>query len=499
MIRLLAPGALVAATVAAALITLLHFLSVRRPPVLLLPTARFLSPRDVRAVSRNRKPSDLLLLLLRVLALLAVGLAMSSPNLDSVSSSFANVIVADASWRSDSARLRELAGIDAESDVEVVFTDPSRGMRGELGSAWPAAWRAAAALLADESGIDSVGMHVFAPTAGVESYSGWRAWRLSWPGRVVVHTGAGKAMPDQMPDAMPSAIQVTGGPPDDAVRAGFDMYGHTTVGSSGMSAGARADGLGSATSYRVLVDRTDRRSTVNAVDASDIRSTDSSVDTSAAQAEGGASTVLINWPQNGVPAGWTPVSESAGALVVAGRAIIAPWHRSARAPDSMTPGRNRDGGNAVEGTSDAPGTPDAPIAINTPDARSGERVIAQWNDGTPAAIERSVNQSGGCIRDVGLLAPQIGDVMISQAARALFATLSAPCGAGLEPIPAAISADSGGLANSAPVRDLKDVITRKQNLSPSWLPAALLALALTLLGVEQLLRRQGDMPAGADR
>jgi hypothetical protein len=59
------------ALAAALAITALHFLSVRQPRVLLLPTARFVPERDARAVARQAKPSDLLLLVLRVIALLA--------------------------------------------------------------------------------------------------------------------------------------------------------------------------------------------------------------------------------------------------------------------------------------------------------------------------------------------------------------------------------------------------------------------------------------------
>ena len=68
------------ALAAALAITALHFLSVRQPRVLLLPTARFVPERDARAVARQAKPSDLLLLLLRVIALLAAGAALAGAN-----------------------------------------------------------------------------------------------------------------------------------------------------------------------------------------------------------------------------------------------------------------------------------------------------------------------------------------------------------------------------------------------------------------------------------
>ena len=75
MISFAMPWLFGGALAAALAITALHFLSVRQPRVLLLPTARFVPERDARAVARQAKPSDLLLLLLRVIALLAAGAA----------------------------------------------------------------------------------------------------------------------------------------------------------------------------------------------------------------------------------------------------------------------------------------------------------------------------------------------------------------------------------------------------------------------------------------
>ena len=66
MISFLAPAALAFAALGTLVLTALHFLSVRRPPVLLLPTARFVVARDVRAVSRSTRPTDLTLLFIRL-------------------------------------------------------------------------------------------------------------------------------------------------------------------------------------------------------------------------------------------------------------------------------------------------------------------------------------------------------------------------------------------------------------------------------------------------
>src|SRR5687768_17892044 len=81
----------------------LHFLSVRKPPAMILPTARFVAARDVRAVSRSTRPSDLLLLLLRVLALWCAAVALAGPRWTGGARYVGHVIVADALMRADSA------------------------------------------------------------------------------------------------------------------------------------------------------------------------------------------------------------------------------------------------------------------------------------------------------------------------------------------------------------------------------------------------------------
>ncbi|MEO7520234.1 MAG: BatA domain-containing protein, partial [Gemmatimonas sp.] len=75
----LAPSMLLVAVLGSLVAIALHFLSVRRPPAMILPTARFVAPRDVRAVSRSARPSDLLLLLLRVLAMWCAAIALAGP------------------------------------------------------------------------------------------------------------------------------------------------------------------------------------------------------------------------------------------------------------------------------------------------------------------------------------------------------------------------------------------------------------------------------------
>ncbi|MEW5931547.1 MAG: BatA domain-containing protein, partial [Gemmatimonadota bacterium] len=72
--------ALLAAGVLAALVPLLLHLIARRPPErTALPTARFLSPDARTAIRLRRRPTDLLLLALRMLLLALLGAAAAGP------------------------------------------------------------------------------------------------------------------------------------------------------------------------------------------------------------------------------------------------------------------------------------------------------------------------------------------------------------------------------------------------------------------------------------
>ena len=435
----LSPMTLVMTAVATLVITALHFLSVRRPPVLLLPTARFVVARDVRAVSRNARPSDLLLLLLRLFALWCAGVAMAGPRWVAEAQGIGHVIVADISARADSAGVTRAAGValDGDDPVRFAWSDSVRGMRAELGAAWPLAWRAAAKLVVSDPSLDSVAVHVMAPPRGVESVEGWAPWRRTWPGRV--HTVAGEAVPGASgADVLPQAgsVTVSGGPDDDVVSAAFDMH------------------------MPVIRRRSPGRI------AHDVRVSRSS---SAAPSVPTAAGVTVSWPANGAPVGWSAMRDTAGALVVRGTAIVAPWTRVARAP--------------------------------APDSTGTTRVIVRWSDGTPAALERT--SGSGCTRDVGILVPNGSDVLLAPSGAALVAALAAPCGAVASPVPARILGDSirqdmdpsnaapasrGATTMLASASTLRALLPTQQSVTPRWLPALLLGLAIAALLVELALR-----------
>src|SRR5688500_10321948 len=75
----LAPIFVAAGAVVAAAIVLLHFLARRRPRPAVLPTARFVPDRPARWPSPAPKPTDWVLLALRLLAVVAVAAAFAGP------------------------------------------------------------------------------------------------------------------------------------------------------------------------------------------------------------------------------------------------------------------------------------------------------------------------------------------------------------------------------------------------------------------------------------
>jgi hypothetical protein len=441
-------GLAVAATVG---VTLLHLLSVRRPPTLVLPTARFVEPREVRAVSRTRRPTDLLLLLLRALALLAAGIALAGPRVTSGARGVAHVVVADTAWRRDSVRAMEVAGVPAARRETARIVWVPEAMTRELGAAFPAAWDAARAVLRERPATDSVALHVLAPSRTV-SIEGWSAWRATWPGRVRVAFAPSAG--DSVRPAR-TVVQVLTQDPDDPVVAALRLHGPAL----GVRVADTADVTRPTGDERVVVvARWTQRLSLSSA---------SSVD------------ALVRWGA-WREAGWESRVDSAGAVVANGTALVAPWRRAFRWTGArVVPTR--------------------------------ARTIAWWADGTPAAMELDTSvppldegaTPGGarppaprrgprCSRDVMLDVPAGSDLLLTDAGRELLRAVVAPCGARTVPVPATLG-DSARtpLAGADALRDALGTSGAVANAAhPRWLPAALLALSLAALLGELLLRRR---------
>ncbi len=428
------PLVLWGAVVGALAVTALHFLSVRRPPLLLLPTTRFLAGGDSRAVSRATRPSDVLLLLFRVIALLTAGAALAGPRWDRRDASGVRFIVADRAWHTDSSALLARVRTSASTSVEraaadyIVWSDTISpdgrlgGMRADLASAFPLALRAVARSVRGMRDADSVSLVIVAPPGGTATADAWSAWRRAWPGMVQVvdftPTGSRRAR-----GAAPAVLETDAIDADDAVMSAYALRD------------VHASGARSATDTSTRLVRMLRTH----------RLTDS---TRAA----GAVTVL--WPEAGVPAGWQAASDSVGAVAARGVTLVSPMVRRARVTATVL--RNA-------------------------------RPIAWWSDGEVAALERP--HGAGCVREVGIDAGT-GDLLLNESARGLLDAVIAPCGEERWPVSSTVLAAQTARQPRATAAQLRAGTSRDAASHPRWLAPLLLALAIGLLVAETVVRRR---------
>ncbi len=431
------PWLLMAGVVGAALITALHFLSVRTPPELLLPTARFLDEGEVRAVSRSARPSDLLLLLLRIAALLLAAIALAGPRWVPARSERLELIVADASWRRDSATLVRALGLSsgqaaASTITRFVWSDSldshgqPAGLRTDVAAAVPLALRAAAQQLALSPAVDSVALRVVLPSGSeaasltADSAGVWRGWRGQWPGAIRLYGDSSR------PVAVPVRLRFDSVRADDPVRAALALRGGNASSSASSSAPARL----------VVVQR--QRGLAPARDSA---------------------SVTIVWPSDGTPAGWTSAKDTADALVADSVALVGAWLRVARPP-----------------ISDAKAT----------------RPIVWWNDGQAAATERVSGAT--CVRDVGVPLSASSDLLLDENARGMLRALLAPCAtsaSGLRSAPALLGVDTLGSSRAAAASALR--ASESDATASRVLTIGLLVAALLLLLAETFVRtRNGD-------
>lgn len=441
MIGFAAPWIFGVALAAALTITALHFLSVRQPRVLLLPTARFVPERDARAVARQAKPSDLLLLLLRVMALLAAGAALAGARCGAHGARTAQLIVIDAASRADSAALLLRAvsanGVADRADDSVDDAEPPvvlwvNGVSDDPGVAIAAAIRESARQAQVNPSLATLSLTVVMPDI-VRSRRGWDAWRDQWPARIrVVHPVlAGATDTSAVARSAVGRVRVVTAatiPGVDVVTAAFASRGAIAL----RAFGADVD--------EVIV----RRDTIE--DATNAR-------------------VFVRWPVSGVPAGWraAPPADSVGAVVAAGSALVAPWVRTALPPtlsDSV-------------------------------------RAIAWWSDGVAAAVERRRGTS--CVREVAIAVPQGSDLLLSPAADGVLRALRAPCGGIGVPAPHEPAGATGANAatSQASASRFRALDATSRSTQPVWLATALLSVALLALLAEQLVRRESVSTAAS--
>jgi hypothetical protein len=208
MLTFLVPGFLYAAGAVALGVVALHFLVTQQPRTDVLPTVRFFPDVLARSTSLAIRPSDFLLLAVRVLAILLIGAAFAQPLFSPTHHTVARLVAVDVSGSvgdhaklADSARayIADVAAVvlfdsaahdvsrQAAADSLRAFaarssTRVSLAAPGRLSPALIALLRAAARVR-DEA--DSLELVVISPLVGEEGDAATLAIRSLWPGHLL--------------------------------------------------------------------------------------------------------------------------------------------------------------------------------------------------------------------------------------------------------------------------------------------------------------------------
>jgi hypothetical protein len=444
-VTFLSPGFLLVAAAAAAATVGLHFLVTRLPPSAPLPTARFVPVAPATVVAVARRPHELWLMLLRVAVVLLVGAAFARPRLDVSRAAERRIVIADRSRAvADIKEVRDsVRRLMGPGDLLLVFDSVARVIPpSDAGDSVAALTRSSArgglssALIAARRAAarwrqrgDSLDLDIVSPMTADEVDAATPAIRALWPGRLHIARVAARS-----DSAAPTRL---------ALRATAD------------------DPLRAAVPIRLLADGGDSGGTAGHA-ASVVRLVrDGATGADSAWVRGGPGRVLIVWPVSGLAPSWTarPTPDTVGAVVAlrpAPVAVVAPLGRAA----------HLDGHGAVH-------------------------VLAWWVDGEPAAVERRVAM--GCIRDVAIAVPSVGDLVLRPEFGRLVAGLVQPCeGAAVGAVPLSAAAVAA-LTGDGPLAAASRIAGADSGAQPivPWL----LGLSLVLLVVEALVRLDRRPPA----
>jgi len=426
----LAPWMMIAGIVGALGVVALHLLTTRRPPAVMLPTARFVPESDVRAVARASRPTDVLLLALRALAVLAIAAAFAQPVPDAPGAQVRTVVALE--WTTAVADI-EAARAKAKEYLSrgnalVVFDTAARELPQEAldtlsapspllrrATLSPMFVRAHDAGMRIARGADSVRLVVIAGVTADGLDAATPNWRASWPGRVEVVRLAMQADTSATP-----TLEVSGVLPDDPLQPAL----------ASLRAGRGAHGVRLARAEATTADTAWVREVTGAV--------------------------LVLWPATAASADVArdgSIDARADTVISAGVVAL-------------------DGGEAVPLV--------APLMRR---AVPEGRVVARWRDGMPAVTERVYGN--GCVRSVGVGIPVAGDLTLRPPFAHFLEAMLAPCGGARGVVlpdsalpwlhAEGVLADGPTLAAAAP---MSSPLTK-------WL----LLIAALLLAVEQVVRR----------
>jgi len=440
MISVLLPWVLGAAVLGSAVVFVWHLLSVRQPPELLLPTTRFVPDAEASSVARRPRPNDLLLMLPRMVAVLAIAAAFAGVRCATSGAPYARLVYADRSYTANSQRERT-PHLDSATVVDAASDTLGRWMRLDMqsdpGVALARVWSDVAALLAAHPSVEQVELTVLLP-ATVQSRRGWDAWRAQWPGPVRVVTA------DSPVSTRPQVVEMRGALPDDPVAAALAVHMPNVS----------------------LRDANTRRSDADTSDLTLV--TIARADSVSMPA--GYRGVWVRWHAGQLLTGRSLATQaegwdSAGAVSAGGRTLVGPFVRRASS-------WRKDSSRADSG-----------------------RTIAWWSDGEPAAVARQ--EGSACLVDVGLEIAAGSDLLLSPDAAGLLeavvhaCTLAGLSASSLVERASSVTAQSAGksVSNQAVSADLlrARVTMPEQQADPrcTW---ALLALAGAALLLEWRVR-----------
>jgi hypothetical protein len=445
----LAPGFIFASLAVAAAIVALHFIVIRQPRAAILPTARFVPDTRATTVARDRRPSDLLLMFLRVLTVLAVGVGLAKPVLTPSRGAEARVILVDVSRSArDSLAIRDsVRAVWRSQDALVLFDSSARlitgspsdtmsalrptAKRGNLSAALIEALRAGSSL---RDRTDSLELVIVSPFAREELDAATDTIRRLWPGKARL-VRVGGSFSDSAAFAGKLDIKADANDPL-AVTVGIARSASTT---------------------RALIDR-GGGTNPRAINSSSVSSGIANPGSASTPTTAGA---LIEWPVASRPRGAVPrhVRDTVGGVMAGDAAVVATFERGWTFP---------------------------------PDSLRGADVIARWVDGEPAAIERP--DGAGCIRSVAIPVTPVGDLVIRHDWTRFVASLSGPCASITSLIPADPSevAKLEGKGGLAP-REAFQPLTDAHSPVARWLFALALAAAIGELFVRRRARNTASL------
>jgi hypothetical protein len=227
----LLPSALGIAAAAAIVAFALHFIARSRPLAESLPTARFIPERPIHARARAISLTDVPLLLVRLAAMIAIGLAIAGPML-TARGRVARIVVADRSRSvANVAEVRDRAkAYLGARDQLIVFDSLAHRVSGSggldslsasqaRGSISTGLATAAATAALGLLQADSIELVLVSPLSEEEVDDATMRIRAAWPGRI-------RVVPVRAINASVPATRVeVSAAPNDAVDAGLALLG----------------------------------------------------------------------------------------------------------------------------------------------------------------------------------------------------------------------------------------------------------------------------------